>query len=1470
MRVLDPGWASRFYGMSVSPALAAAAHESLTDGEREDLVDAHLGINYAYFGAIDKTLAGFVVLDDEGDNYMLFDLRDSGQVWWQDHETRELVLKFDQLDDLIAVRGALDADDADKGSIEEAYAATAAKSTRSVSSEALLGRYQWLVWLFAQPLMQNGAPVQTSDELVRNGIGRFRHTWPRREHHDDAFEAELPVLANDPHLAIYWLLHTTVLGDEPRRARVIETVNGAGPDLVRAFAARFGGLPLAGELPIVPEFRTRRALATLYGGFEPTAEEISRAALRALEIEPGTNTLRNALQVLDGIEKGHVEATAVADAMARITSSTSGVELVLAVLDKRGGATSSAHADTLARRIELGTQMWWFALEALWLVHELAYDGAALLPMTRAILAHDRYHPRALQMAIRAAKLCNEPTTAFEADLELGRAVLPALQQIFERPDSLRAAIEPLAEPARLALAVRILQRTAINRPDAAVAAWAAGLVVASSDPAGAQLVGGALAGLDAQTQADVIARAKDAIDSASHPLVEVLLAFLDGREPAENDFAAGFAIKRGKEAAIVALAKWAHEPALFDRLLVLLERPAGASVVQAIIGKLTSPFEKATYVVPALDAAQAVRLAKALIAIRLRHPQIHARNAAGHQLFRFHHAGAESFLIDALDEYATKFADTRGPGGAQLDRGRTEHHELEDVVANLYNAVRGLKTPRARSALLARLVTERRSFWRMGSAIKDTFDDALHAEALAMLRAKRDARAAGCYAYALVDHVKVTAPLLELLREIVDWQPGDDPIERGFFHYALVVGEVAALGVKDYELVRRAHAACAWIAEPAIEPDDHARGRGWKNPLAAPEVVAALAPVLSGQADSVKQQLAAAGEAARRSGTPNVAITDAQLAELAGAVVTLRVLHDPTTGEIWFRDPDANLRYFDGYGVATPPFVAHAIALGGMRDHLVDARAIDERALAWNTRHHHYRELLRLGTRLVICWGVNNGTTERQLVAFPSVDAAHAAFAQLCANLPAGYVASDPFYLDGEGAIVRNYYVPLPDGTYNDKREALTVAVDVLDLDAAIASHERKELCWLRDDNATMLSLECSENRKRPQDLTVAQWIEKRFRDDTKSPVWHLRGLADLSIYFEAHALTVDGLDLQLGAPATDEDIAAFAAARTHPVPDTLRTMWRTHGRASWKLGNQGLRLLGPREALARRPAARKVGESYLARLPPADAIAASAYFDHLDVLVETLDGIPVTLIADIARDDGRVFTHAVDDPSDIWWEVSLSWMLATRLLGDLSDALAEAAPILARLYYGQRHNPEERFAHLEKGSTFCEITADPAAGVVAMRFGRVGSAGTTTVERVGRVRAVARFEAMVAEKRQVGYRMSRSSTGEPAASSAELSVSIAAESSASSALESSASSAEQSASSAVESSASSALESSASSAEQSASISIAAKPSATAKAQPAAKTGAAKKPAAKKPVAKKRAAKKPATKKPAMKKLR
>ena len=155
-------WATRFYGMDV-PA-DVELREELTDRGVLDLVDAHLGINYSYFGAIDKTLAGFVVLDDDGDDYTLWDLRDTGQVFWQDHATRRVALRHDSL----------------AGFLAKAEAKGEKPTARAISTAALCARYQWLVWFLARPLTEDGVPLQTADYLVRCGIGHFRSTWPSR------------------------------------------------------------------------------------------------------------------------------------------------------------------------------------------------------------------------------------------------------------------------------------------------------------------------------------------------------------------------------------------------------------------------------------------------------------------------------------------------------------------------------------------------------------------------------------------------------------------------------------------------------------------------------------------------------------------------------------------------------------------------------------------------------------------------------------------------------------------------------------------------------------------------------------------------------------------------------------------------------------------------------------------------------------------------------------------------------------------------------------------------------------------------------------------------------------------------------------------------------------------------------------------------------------------------------------------
>src|SRR5688572_7966216 len=187
MAAIEVPWATRFYGMAVTPEIVAESRDRLTDSTIEDLVEAHLAINYAYFGAIDKTLSGFVILDDEGDDCLLLDLRDGDQVWWQDHETRELSLRYDSLADLIAVRAA---PEDERDAVEAKRRAKQPRSLRAVTTPALCARYQWLVWQLARHLERDDRPTQTTDYLVRNGIGRFRYVFPRKEVLDTAFAAE--------------------------------------------------------------------------------------------------------------------------------------------------------------------------------------------------------------------------------------------------------------------------------------------------------------------------------------------------------------------------------------------------------------------------------------------------------------------------------------------------------------------------------------------------------------------------------------------------------------------------------------------------------------------------------------------------------------------------------------------------------------------------------------------------------------------------------------------------------------------------------------------------------------------------------------------------------------------------------------------------------------------------------------------------------------------------------------------------------------------------------------------------------------------------------------------------------------------------------------------------------------------------------------------------------------------------------
>ena len=160
----------RFYAMSLPKLVLVARDEGLTDQRTEDLFEAHLSRNYGYFGAVDKTLSGFVVLDNSGDDAWLYDARDTGAIYFQDHEDRTFVPRLRSLEDYLVFRRELEEVDGDRDAcdaVERRWLSDdIAPSRRVVSNggargEAAVGRVVlWTADLVACPRRPSATPTR--------------------------------------------------------------------------------------------------------------------------------------------------------------------------------------------------------------------------------------------------------------------------------------------------------------------------------------------------------------------------------------------------------------------------------------------------------------------------------------------------------------------------------------------------------------------------------------------------------------------------------------------------------------------------------------------------------------------------------------------------------------------------------------------------------------------------------------------------------------------------------------------------------------------------------------------------------------------------------------------------------------------------------------------------------------------------------------------------------------------------------------------------------------------------------------------------------------------------------------------------------------------------------------------------------------------------------------------------------------
>src|SRR5690606_35436968 len=155
----------------------------------------------------------------------------------------------------------------------------------------------------------------------------------------------------------------------------------------RAFVEAFGTLEASGDLPLVPDFRERRALLITKALPHARPQRAARHLL-ALEVSPSSRPIERARLLKSSVERGDLSGVAVRAALARSDHRSVGTELLRTLF----GAPSEAplHAEQLARLVcsdpEPGA--WWSASAALHGVHAQVEDLPLLEAATRRLLRH--------------------------------------------------------------------------------------------------------------------------------------------------------------------------------------------------------------------------------------------------------------------------------------------------------------------------------------------------------------------------------------------------------------------------------------------------------------------------------------------------------------------------------------------------------------------------------------------------------------------------------------------------------------------------------------------------------------------------------------------------------------------------------------------------------------------------------------------------------------------------------------------------------------------------------------------------------------------------------------------------------------------------------------------------------------------------------------------------------------------------
>jgi hypothetical protein len=566
---------------------------------------------------------------------------------------------------------------------------------------------------------------------------------------------------------------------------------------------------------------------------------------------------------------------------------------------------------------------------------------------------------------------------------------------------------------------------------------------------------------------------------------------------------------------------------------------------------------------------------------------------------------------------------------------------------------------------------------------------------------------------------------LVELGRTVLAWPAVKNDDARRLRHI-FEQATVAALDIRSPDDARAFVArAKALPASPYSDYSVKDRDEKTPAPFADADVKKRLAALGAGKLDKEIADARAAAAAARAAGKP-LAMTDDQLGALAGCTVADRFFDDRERKVVWFYDEVGELHVYDGYAVM--PMVLEVAGVEGkalgytgneIGAFLGGQAVVDERLTLLDLDNDAAREVFRIGPRVLVFDGAGldywkHIGVEPIGLRFASYTAAREAVARLAAHPPQGMKRVDSWYIEGKGALRREYYAPKPGGGYNSdgviKLALLDARIEgwfdgnVPDLqprdypthEAAIAAMQAYEgKLFAAGGRITHVWIDTEATRR--EDTVLSAFLEERYRTDDKDAVWHAHACAEMLAAIDAAGLRalVPDISVAEGPPATPAEIAAYQALVPEPLPAPLVEVWSAVGGFGFTTRSTSGRFLSPAELVAKRDALRGELRTWAPKhLKGHKQKRLLADADQLDTIA-TVDGQPVTLF-DIAQrqDDARCFTG----PDSGWWEKALGWQFATDLNCVLKAELERRIGDIYRLKLGQRAGANTQRTRLTK----------------------------------------------------------------------------------------------------------------------------------------------------------------------------